>query len=81
MVTMLRRVEKGRCSIISKIHLDKLFGLRGGRRRKVSEVRAKIAYRLTRELGLPIAEIARKLGVGTSAVAMAIRKKEQARNK
>jgi putative transposase len=55
--------------------------LRGGRRRKVSEVRAKIASHLTREMGLPLAEIARNLGVGTSAIAMAIRKKETAREK
>ena len=50
--------------------------LRGGRRRRVSEARANIAYRLSREMGLSLAEIARRLGVGTSAVAMAIRKKE-----
>jgi REP element-mobilizing transposase RayT len=55
--------------------------LRGGRRRKVSEVRAKIACHLTREMGLPLAEIARNSGVGTSAIAMAIRKKEKAREK
>ena len=48
--------------------------LRGGRRRRVSEARANIAYRLSREMGLSLAEIARRLGVGTSAVAMAIRK-------
>lgn len=48
--------------------------LRGGRRRKVSEVRAKIACHLTREMGLSLAEIARNLGVGTSAIAKAIRK-------
>lgn len=43
----------------------------------MSEVRAKIAYHLSREMGLSLAEIARHLGVGTSAVAMAIRKKER----
>jgi len=55
--------------------------LRGGRRRKVWEVRAKIAYRLSREIGLCLAEIARKLGVGTPGVAMAVRKKERAGEK
>ena len=55
--------------------------LRGGRRRRVSEVRAKIAHRLSREMGLSLADIARRLGVGTSAVAMAIRKKERTREK
>ena len=43
----------------------------------MSEVRAKIAHRLSREMGLSLADIARRLGVGTSAVAMAIRKKER----
>ena len=46
----------------------------GGQRRKISEVRAKIAYWLNREMGLSMAEIARNLGVGTSAIAMAIKK-------
>lgn len=48
----------------------------GGQRRKVAEVRGKIAYLLSREMGIPMAEIGRNLGVGTSAIAMAIRKKE-----
>jgi len=48
----------------------------GGQRRKISEVRARIAYYLSREMGLPMAEIARNLGVGTSAIAMAIKKEE-----
>ncbi len=41
--------------------------LRGGRRRRVSQVRAEIASHLAREMGLPLAEIARRLGVGTSS--------------
>jgi putative transposase len=48
----------------------------GGQRRKISEVRAKIAYYLSRERGICMAEIARNLGVGTSAIAMAIKKEE-----
>jgi hypothetical protein len=44
----------------------------GGKRRKVSEVRAKIAYQLNHEMGVPLAEIARHVGVCTSAVAKAI---------
>ena len=47
----------------------------------MSEVRAKIACHLTREMVLLQAEIARNLGLGTSAIAMAIRKKETAREK
>jgi putative transposase len=48
----------------------------GGQRRKISEVRGKIACYLSREMGMSMAEIARNLGVGTSAVAMAIKKGE-----
>jgi len=52
--------------------------LRGrGQRRRVSEARGEIALYLSREMGLSMAEIARNLGVGTSAIAMAIRKGEQ----
>jgi len=48
----------------------------GGQRRKISKIRARIAYYLSREMGISMAEIARNLGVGTSAVAMAIKKEE-----
>ena len=48
----------------------------GGQRRRISEARARIAYYLSREMGICMAEIARNLGVGTSAVAMAIKKEE-----
>jgi len=44
----------------------------GSQRRRVSEVRGEIACYLSREMGVPMAEIARRLGVGTSAIAMAI---------
>ena len=39
----------------------------GGQRRRFSGVRAKISWVLSREYGVPIAEIARQLGVCTSA--------------
>jgi DNA-binding MarR family transcriptional regulator len=42
----------------------------------LGRVRAKIAWILSREYGIPVAEIARQLGVCTSAIAKAIRKKE-----
>jgi predicted ArsR family transcriptional regulator len=42
--------------------------------RRVLEVRTKIACYLSREVGISMAEMARRLGVGTSAIAMAIRK-------
>jgi len=48
----------------------------GGQRRLVSRVRTKIAYRLNRELGISMAEIARNVGVCTTAVIKAIKKME-----
>jgi len=46
----------------------------GGQGRRVSRARSKIAWRLSREYGIPLAEIARDLGVCTSAIAKAVRK-------
>ncbi len=40
----------------------------GSRRGQVSEVRAQIATLLVEEYGVPMAEIARQLGISTSAV-------------
>jgi len=48
----------------------------GQRRRRVSQARARISYRLNREIGIPMAEIARQVGVCTSAVAKAIQTME-----
>jgi chromosomal replication initiation ATPase DnaA len=48
-----------------------------GQRREVAEVRGDIAYLLSREMGISLTEIGRNLSVGTSAIAMLIRKKEQ----
>ncbi len=48
----------------------------GGQRREVSRIRAKIAYCLNRELGISMAEIARNVGVCTTAVIKAIKKTE-----
>ena len=45
----------------------------GGQRRKVSKLRARIAWRLSREWGISLAEIARQLGVSTSGIVNAIR--------
>ena len=52
----------------------------GGQRRKASEVRPRIAYYLGRKIGISKAEIAQNLGVGTSAIAMAIMR-EESRNR
>ena len=59
----------------AKVREEELRG--GGQRKEVSALRASIAHLLCREMGIPMAEAARKLGVGTPAIAMAIRKKEQ----
>ena len=48
----------------------------GGKRKKVSKVRAKISYYLSQK-GIPMAEIARRAGVSTSAIAKAIRNLEE----
>ncbi len=48
----------------------------GGKRTKVSEVRSKISFRLSHEMGVPFAEIARHVGVCTSAVAKAVQSLE-----
>jgi len=53
----------------------------GGRRRKVSRARAKITHHLSSQLGIPAAEIARHLGVCTSAIVKAIQHQESAMNK
>ncbi len=49
--------------------------------RKFSRARAKIAYHLSHEFGISRAEIARQLGVCTSAIAKAIQNMEGAQNK
>jgi transposase-like protein len=44
----------------------------GVQTRKLSRVRAKVSYHLSHEIGVSRAEIARQLGVCTSAIAKAI---------
>lgn len=53
----------------------------GVRTRKYSRVRAKISHYLSHEFGVSQAEIARQLGVCTSAIAKAIEKIEMVENK
>jgi hypothetical protein len=48
----------------------------GGQSRRVSRLRARVALILSREYGVAMAEIARHLGVCTSAIAKGIRKIE-----
>ena len=45
----------------------------GSRRRAVSELRRRLCFYLYRELGIPLAEIARQVGVWISGVALAIK--------
>ena len=45
----------------------------GGQRRKILKVRSLVAYRLSHELGMSMAELARYLGVCTSGISKAIR--------
>ena len=48
----------------------------GVQRRRVSELRARVCYRLNHEFGIPMAEIARHVGVCASAVVKSIQKME-----
>ena len=48
----------------------------GGQSRRVSRVRARVAWELNRGYGIPMAEIARHVGVCTSAIANVLRKVE-----
>jgi hypothetical protein len=48
----------------------------GGQRRRVSELRAKVCYQLSRDFGIPMAEIARHVGVSASAVVKSVQKRE-----
>lgn len=59
-----------------EISPDELRG--GGRRRKISGLRARIGKRGRDELGLSLAEIARHVGVNTSSIRKAILKLEKA---
>ena len=51
----------------------------GGKRRKVSDARARIATRGRAELGLTAAAIARHVGVNASAITRAIERVEKTR--
>jgi REP element-mobilizing transposase RayT len=51
--------------------------VRGGQRWRTARARARIAFQLSRDWGISLAETARHLGVSTSAIANAIRKLEE----
>jgi DNA-binding MarR family transcriptional regulator len=48
----------------------------GGKRREVTKARREVLYYLSREIGVTMADIARNVRVGASAVAMALKQKE-----
>ena len=66
----MSKIIKGRCreAGINEVELRS-----GSRRKAVSGLRRDICFFLNRELGISMAEIARQVGVGTTAVAMAIK--------
>jgi chromosomal replication initiation ATPase DnaA len=49
----------------------------GSRRRLVSKARSRIAQKLVKTHGVPLAEVARRVGVSTSAVSKIISKTEK----
>jgi putative transposase len=66
---LIDRVIREQCQKESVLEME----LRqGSQRRKVSTVRAKVAYLLNRERGISCAEIARNLGVSTTAIIKAV---------
>jgi len=71
----MEEVVKGMCEA-EGIREEELRN--GGQRRGVSRLRAKICWHLSHEMGIPLAEIARQVGVCGSAVVKAIQKMESA---
>jgi REP element-mobilizing transposase RayT len=51
---------------------------RGSRRGTIPEIRSDLVLELARERGLPLAEIARQLGVSTSAISQILRRRQNA---
>lgn len=55
-----------------KVPIEEIKG--GSRRRKASRVRAQIAIGLVKTHGVTLAEVARKLGVYTSAISKIVKR-------
>ncbi|MEW6188094.1 MAG: transposase [Thermodesulfobacteriota bacterium] len=77
------RKKAGELSTIIKIKCReagvKEIELRSGsQRRAVSELRKDLCYYLYRDMGVPLAEIARQVGIGTTGVAMIIKRRGSA---
>ncbi|MBI5416955.1 hypothetical protein HZA55_03265 [Candidatus Poribacteria bacterium] len=64
-----------------KLQINPIELKSGSRRKRISEVRAKIAYRSMGEFGLSAAEIAGNLGVNTSAIIKAVARFEKQKSK
>jgi hypothetical protein len=60
-----------------KIELEELQ--MGSRRGEIPRVRSEVAQRLIKELGMTLAEVARLLGVSTSAISKIMRRSNQRR--
>ena len=75
-IELKKTIEKAIEDICKKEKIDDLEIRVGVKTRKCSQVRAQIAYCLSHEFGVSQAEIARQLGVCTSAIAKAIKKTE-----
>jgi putative transposase len=69
----LSKIIKERCheAGVKEIEL-----ISGGQRKAVSELRKRLCFYFSRALGIPMAEIARLVGIGTEGVAMAIKRIE-----
>lgn len=71
---LIDRVIREQCQKESVLEME----LRqGSQRRKVSTVRAKVGYLLNRERGISCAEIARNLGVSTTAIIKAVEREAE----
>lgn len=76
----LIQIQKRMQSIIEEkckeegVHIDELR--MGSRRHRISKVRSRIGWQLINDLGIPLAEVARQLGVSTSGISKILQRKE-----
>lgn len=73
-ISKISKMIKERCQ---KVGIKEIELKSGSRRKAVSEIRKEICFYLSRELGMPLAEIARHVGIGTTGVAMTIKRMEE----
>jgi hypothetical protein len=70
-----REIDEFISKICKKVSIEEL---KAGRRRKgASEVRAQISIGLVKTYGVALAEVARRLGVSTSAISKIIKRSSQ----